>query len=146
MTVTTTPTPSADAIGDAKGTKPTVRSLAPPELADVALIDAPRIAAAACMSLSSWHELVRTGQAPQPVMRAPRCTRWRLADVRAWLAARAERGSEPRAARTSRHQRPPRIEGGAGQARAARAGGSVNHAPAPHARGCSPRVGHARRK
>lgn len=99
MTATPTPTPGADAIGDTKGTKPTVRNPAPPELADVALIDAPRIAAAACMSLSSWHELMRTGQAPQPVMRAPRCTRWRLTDVRAWLAARAERGSDPRAAR-----------------------------------------------
>ncbi len=99
MTATPTPIPGADSIGDTKGTKPTIRSPAPPELADVALIDAPRIAAAACMSRSTWHELVRTGQAPQPVMRAPRCTRWRLADVRAWLTARAERGSEPRAAR-----------------------------------------------
>lgn len=97
--MTATSTPSVDTLDEAKGTKPTVRNPAPPELADVALIDAPRIAAAACMSLSTWHELVRTGQAPQPAMRAPRCTRWRLADVRAWLAARAERGSDPRAAR-----------------------------------------------
>ena len=54
-------------------------------LSDVALIDGPACAAAACISLSLWHELVRTGKAPQPVIRRPRCTRWRIADVRAWL-------------------------------------------------------------
>lgn len=69
----------------------------PPELADVALIDAPRIAAAACISVSSWHEYVRRGEAPAPVLRAPRCTRWRLVDVRQWLHERAERGSDPAA-------------------------------------------------
>jgi predicted DNA-binding transcriptional regulator AlpA len=66
----------------------------PAALADVALIDAPRIAAAACISLSTWYALVSRGEAPQPAMRAPRCTRWRLADVRAWLAQRAELGGD----------------------------------------------------
>ncbi len=61
----------------------------PPALADVALIDGPTCAAAGGISLSTWHELVRNGQAPQPVMRSARCTRWRLADVRAWLIDRA---------------------------------------------------------
>lgn len=65
-----------------------------PALADVAFIDAPRIAAAACLSLSTWHELVRTGQAPQPAFRAPRCTRWRLTDVREWLRQRAGQANE----------------------------------------------------
>lgn len=69
----------------------------PAALADVALIDAPRIAIAACISLSLWHDLVRRGEAPAPVLRAPRCTRWRLADVRDWLRQRAERGSDPEA-------------------------------------------------
>lgn len=90
----------ATAAAGTKGSKPTVRRPAPPELADVALIDAPRCAAAASICTSTWHELVRTGQAPQPAFRAPRCTRWRLADVRAWLAQSAERGSNPADART----------------------------------------------
>lgn len=81
--------------GATAGTKPTVRHPAPPELADVAMIDAPRIAAAGCMSLSTWHDLVRRGEAPQPVIRAPRCTRWKLSDIRKWLTERAERGSDP---------------------------------------------------
>jgi len=61
----------------------------PAALADVAHIDGPTCAAAAGLSLSSWHELVRIKDAPQPVIRQPRCTRWRLADVRAWLIKRA---------------------------------------------------------
>jgi predicted DNA-binding transcriptional regulator AlpA len=63
----------------------------PAALADVAFIDGPTCAAAGGMSLSSWHELVRIKEAPQPAIRQPRCTRWRLADVRAWLVARASR-------------------------------------------------------
>lgn len=65
----------------------------PPALADVALIDGPTCAAAGGISISTWHELVRAKGAPQPVMRAVRCTRWRLADVRAWLIARAAQGA-----------------------------------------------------
>ena len=66
----------------------------PPALADVALIDGPTCAAAAGISLSSWHELVRLQQAPQPVIRRSRCTRWRLVDARSWLI---ERASQPTA-------------------------------------------------
>lgn len=62
----------------------------PAALADVALVDGPTCAAAAGISLSAWHEAVRTQRAPAPVVRGHRCTRWRLADVRAWLQARAE--------------------------------------------------------
>jgi len=61
----------------------------PAALADVALVAAPTCAAAGDISISTWHELVRTGEAPAPVIRQPRCTRWRLADVRAWLIERA---------------------------------------------------------
>jgi len=61
----------------------------PPALADVALIDGPTCAAAGGISISTWHVLVRAKDAPQPVIRAVRCTRWRLADVRDWLIARA---------------------------------------------------------
>ncbi len=71
----------------------------PASLIDVALIDAPTSAAAGSMSISAWHELVRTGEAPQPVIRAPRFTRWRLADVRAYLVKRADDGSDSDAAK-----------------------------------------------
>jgi predicted DNA-binding transcriptional regulator AlpA len=74
--------------------KPTIRAATPPVLADVALIDGPTCAAGACISVSQWHELVKEGEAPPPAFRAPRCTRWRLADVRAWLVQRAERGNQ----------------------------------------------------
>lgn len=62
----------------------------PPALADVALIDAPTCASSSSMSLSAWYDLVRIKEAPQPVIRRPRCTRWRLADLREWLLARAD--------------------------------------------------------
>jgi len=75
----------------------------PAALADVALIDGPTCAASGGMSLSSWHELVRTKQAPQPVIRQPRCTRWQLAQVRAWLIDRAAQpAAETSAAVTAR--------------------------------------------
>lgn len=69
--------------------KPAARPL-PADLADVALIDAPTCAAAGAMSVSWWHEEVRAGRAPTPVIRKPRCTRWRLADVRAFWIESAE--------------------------------------------------------
>lgn len=61
----------------------------PPALEDVALIDGPTSAAAGGISLSTWHDLVRNGQAPAPVIRQSRCTRWRMLDVRNWLIERA---------------------------------------------------------
>lgn len=63
------------------------------QLADVALLDDKACAAAGSMSTSKWLDLVRLGDAPQPVVRGPRYTRWRAIDVRAFLAALAERGS-----------------------------------------------------
>lgn len=68
--------------------------LLPASLADVALIDAPTCAAAGAMSLSWWHEEVRAGRAPAPVIRKPRCTRWRVVDVRNYLVKLAEEGSD----------------------------------------------------
>ena len=61
------------------------RSEPPVSLQDVALIDARSSADAGCISVSQWYTLVAEGKAPAPVIRAPRCTRWRLADVRQWL-------------------------------------------------------------
>jgi predicted DNA-binding transcriptional regulator AlpA len=64
----------------------------PAALADVALVDGPSCAAACGMSLSSWLELVRIGEAPQPVVRQPRFTRWRMQEIRVYLLERASRG------------------------------------------------------
>ena len=72
--------------------KPAAHPL-PADLADVALIDAPTCAAPGDMSLSWWYALVAAGRAPQPVVRMPRCTRWRLADVRAFWIAFAEKAA-----------------------------------------------------
>jgi predicted DNA-binding transcriptional regulator AlpA len=59
----------------------------------VALIDAPTCAATGGMSVSWWHDEVKEGRAPQPVIRKPRCTRWRVADVRAFWIKSAEQAS-----------------------------------------------------
>lgn len=63
----------------------------PAALADVALIDAKTCAATGGMSESWWHGEVRAGRAPKPAMRATRCTRWRLADVRKFWVDFAQR-------------------------------------------------------
>ena len=68
--------------------KPAARLL-PADLADVALIAADTCAAIGDESVSWWHEEVRTGRAPKPVIQQPRFTRWRLADVRRFWAERA---------------------------------------------------------
>jgi predicted DNA-binding transcriptional regulator AlpA len=65
----------------------------PANLADVALIDAPTCAAAGAMSVSWWHDEVRAGRAPAPVIRKPRCTRWLLSDVRAFWKKSAEQSA-----------------------------------------------------
>jgi hypothetical protein len=78
--------------GGAPKARPAVRLPTPAALADVALIDASTAAAAACMSLSAWHEAVRRGDAPRAVIRRPRFTRYLLADVRRWLVERAAGG------------------------------------------------------
>jgi hypothetical protein len=52
-----------------------------PELAAVQLVDGKTAAQVGDMSLSWWHEMVSKGIAPQPLFRAPRCTRWRAAQV-----------------------------------------------------------------
>lgn len=68
-----------------KTNQPTI----PSALADVSMIDAQSCAAAAAISISSWHAAVRAGAAPQPAVRLPRMTRWKLSDVRDWLIQRA---------------------------------------------------------
>ena len=82
----------------AKARKKPTRPHVPAALVDVALIDGPTSAATGDVSISQWHELVRIREAPQPVIREPRCTRWRLIDVRNYWAERAARGVNAQAA------------------------------------------------
>ena len=67
--------------------KPAARLL-PADVADVALIAADTCAAIGDVSVSWWHEEVRTGRAPKPAIQQPRFTRWRLADARRFWAER----------------------------------------------------------
>lgn len=92
--------PIAAATGAMPVPKRTKRDLpvVPPALEDAALIDGPTCAAVGCISVSQWHEDVRTGRAPQPVIRGTRCTRWRLVDIRHYWISRAEQVSDGDAA------------------------------------------------
>ena len=56
------------------------------------MIAAPACAAAAGISISTWYDLVRDKDAPQPAFRGNRCTRWSVSEVRAWLVKRASQG------------------------------------------------------
>lgn len=98
----------------------------PADLAAVALVDAPTCAAAGAMSVSWWHAEVQAGRAPAPAIRKPRCTRWRLADVRAFWAKSAEQASadtkaaagvKARATRASAAAKAKRTAGAAAAAR-----------------------------
>lgn len=62
---------------------------APHALADVAFLDIADVCAAARMSASWIHDEVRAGRFPRPLRFGPRCSRWRSAEVRAWLVDRA---------------------------------------------------------
>ena len=102
---TTAPKPSATAIASgatpASRAKPTI-SLAG-ELADVALIDAKHAAAVGGVGLSWWHGRVALGIAPQPVIREPRMTRWRLKDVAEfWRACAASAVHDSRVVEAAR--------------------------------------------
>lgn len=77
-----------------KKRRPTVRPPLPSANADVALIDITDVCALVRMSPSWWHDEVRAGRAPQPLRFGPRCTRWKLVAVRAWLI---ERAAQPQA-------------------------------------------------
>lgn len=56
------------------------------EAGELALLAMPDIQAITRLSRSWIHEAVAAGRFPQPVMRRPRCTRWRKGDVDRWLA------------------------------------------------------------
>ena len=71
-----------------KDERPIARPL-PADLADVALIAADTCAAIGEVSVSWWHQEVRSGRAPKPVIQQPRFTRWRRAAAIAFWAERA---------------------------------------------------------
>ena len=64
---------------------PREKASIPSGLMEFAYIDGASCAAAGAMSVSQWHALVKNEEAPQPVIRKPRFTRWRVSDVRTWL-------------------------------------------------------------
>ena len=63
--------------------------LVPAGLAEVALVEARTCAAVGEMSVSWWHAEVASGRAPAPVIQKPRCTRWKISDVRDFYSNRA---------------------------------------------------------
>lgn len=68
---------------------PSTAKALPPELLSVALVDASTCAGVGSMSVSWWHAEVAAGRAPQPVIRAPRCTRWTVSSVASFWSDRA---------------------------------------------------------
>lgn len=52
-----------------------------------ALLRVQTVAAVTALSSSSIFRKTAAGEFPKPVRLGTRCTRWRSADVRAWLAA-----------------------------------------------------------
>lgn len=75
----------------------TVARQLPDQLADVALIDAQTAAAVGGMRKSWWYAEVAAGRAPLPVIKQPRCARWRLHEVREFWVRRAARPDEAKA-------------------------------------------------
>jgi hypothetical protein len=76
-----------------KQARPKVRRPPPEAFGGDALIDGPTAAAGGGMGNSWWLEEVRAGRAPAPVVKLPRCTRWKLSSVRAYWIAFAERAA-----------------------------------------------------
>jgi predicted DNA-binding transcriptional regulator AlpA len=75
----------------------------PPELRDVALVDARTAAATAGISETHWRDLIREGVAPQPAFTSRRFTRWRMADVvEFWRSYRGPDGSRDRVREAAR--------------------------------------------
>lgn len=69
----------------------TPRGAIPQSLEAVSLPDAllkiQTVATVTALSASSIFRKTAAGEFPEPVRLGARCTRWRAADVRAWLAA-----------------------------------------------------------
>lgn len=77
----------------------------PADASEVALIDAAKCAAIGDMSVSWWHAEVAAGRAPPPVIRRPRCSRWRARDVATFWRSLVERyAAEPDTAEAVKKQ------------------------------------------
>lgn len=63
----------------------------PPAHEPDALLNMAAVQALTSHGPSHIHDMVREGAFPAPAIREHRCTRWRNADVRAWLRERIER-------------------------------------------------------
>lgn len=74
-----------------KGGKKAIRGAIPQPLEAASLPDAllkiQTVATVTALSASSIFRKTAAGEFPEPVRLGQRCTRWRAADVRAWLAA-----------------------------------------------------------
>ncbi len=114
----------------AKTDSKTSLQVLPADLAAVALIDAPTCAAAGTMSVSWWHAEVQAGRAPAPAIRKPRCTRWRLADVRAFWTKTAEHAAADTKAAAGVTDRATKASAAAGAKRAAKKAAALSQVEA----------------
>ena len=84
-------TAALDTTGEAS--KKATRGAVPQPLEAASLPDAllkiQTVATVTALSASSIFRKTKAGEFPKPVKLGARCTRWRAADVRAWLAAQA---------------------------------------------------------
>lgn len=97
-----------------------------PSLADVALIDARAAASSAGLCESQfWKSLHEDPEAPTPIRFGSRCTRFRVADVRAWIVARTERALADTTAAEANARRAKRASDAAQAKRRATAGGAT---------------------
>lgn len=69
----------------ARRAKPVCREPIATQQPDVALLDMRDIMSMTRMGKSFLYAAVKAGTFPAPVIKEPRCTRWRLADVRTYL-------------------------------------------------------------
>ena len=65
---------------------PSLQPLHAAQIAD-ALLRLPTVVALTALSKTSLYGMVSRNEFPQPIRRGNRCTRWRSADVTAWLQA-----------------------------------------------------------
>ena len=86
--------------------RPTVRRPLLEAHADVAMADINDICAMARMSKSKYYSEVQAGRAPAPLNFGPRCARWPLSVVRAWLIERRAQGEAAQARRTTKATAP----------------------------------------
>lgn len=66
-------------------------TLAEQQLNSIALASAADICARLRISRSSWLARVAAGEAPPPAIKSARFTRWRVADIAAWIESQAAR-------------------------------------------------------